>query len=79
MRLYENSNLAELLKNVRLECKLSQEKLAERIGYSRKTISRIENGQEEAKYRIFYRWLNACGKQLIVRSYKTVEIDIDVT
>ncbi len=32
MRLYENSNLCEILKNRRQESKLSQEQLAEKIG-----------------------------------------------
>ncbi|MDO4218536.1 MAG: helix-turn-helix transcriptional regulator [Synergistaceae bacterium] len=78
MRLYENTNLTELLKTARLESELSQEQLAKKIGCTRETVCKIENGRDEPKYRIFYRWLNACGKQLIVRSYKTVEIDIDV-
>lgn len=78
MRLYEKTNLSELLKETRLECKITQNKLAEKIGCSRETISRIENGQVEPCYAIFYRWLNVCGKQLIIRSSKRTAIPIEV-
>ncbi len=40
MRLYENSNLCEILKNKRHESKLSQEQLAEKIG------CRVRNGTQ---------------------------------
>ena len=78
MRLYENSNLCEILKNIRLKCKISQEQLAEKIGCSRSTVSRIENGQDQPTYRIFYRWITACDKQLILRSSKTTVTQIEL-
>ena len=79
MRLYENTNLPELLKNVRLENKLSQEEIAKRIGCTRETVSRIERGTDEPRYAIFYRWLRACGKELIMRHYKKEKIEIEMT
>ncbi len=76
MRLYEKSNIAEVLKQLRVKKKLSQEALADKIGCSRVSITMIETGNHKPNYELLCRWTRACGQQLILRSIKNTEIDI---
>ena len=52
-------NFAARILHLRRKYNLSQEVLAEKAGVSRKTLSRIENGDDGAKCRTIYAIFNA--------------------
>ncbi len=52
-------NFAARILNLRRKYNLSQEILAEKAGVSRKTLSRIENGDDGVKCRTIYAIFNA--------------------
>jgi ribosome-binding protein aMBF1 (putative translation factor) len=57
--------LGELLKEARMEAKLTQEELAEKTGTKKSYISRIESGKSEIQLSTFYRILkHGLGKDL---------------
>lgn len=55
--------LSQQLKNARINAKLNQEQLAEKLNVDQSTISRIERGLAESVDTI-ERWLDACGCSL---------------
>jgi len=57
--------LGELLKEARIEAKLTQGELAERTGTKKSYISRIESGKSEIQLSTFYRIIKqGLGKDL---------------
>ena len=54
-------NFAERIHRLRLKYNLSQEVLAEKAGISRKTLSRLENGDDGIKCRTIYAVFKALG------------------
>ena len=57
-----------LLKNARMEAKMTQLQLALKTGTSKSYISRIENGDITPSAGVFYRFVNAMGMKVeIVR------------
>jgi HTH-type transcriptional regulator / antitoxin HipB len=57
--------LGELLKEARLEARLTQEELAEKTGTKKSYISRIESGKSEIQLSTFYRIIRkGLGKDL---------------
>ena len=54
-------NYAARILHLRLQKKLSQDALAEKAGISRKTLSRIENGDDGVKCRTIYAIFKALG------------------
>ena len=57
--------LGELLKDARIEAKLTQEELASKTGTKKSYISRIEAGKSEIQLSTFYRILKiGLGKEL---------------
>lgn len=57
--------LGELLKEARIEAKLTQEELASKTGTKKSYISRIESGKSEIQLSTFYRILKiGLGKEL---------------
>lgn len=51
----------QIIENARKKAKVSKTELARRIGYKASYITKIENGEEEAKLSTFYRIMNALG------------------
>ena len=54
-RLYQREEVGELLKDVRLETGMSRRELAEKLGCSISTITRLETGETEATEEMFNR------------------------
>ena len=57
--------IGELLKDERIEAKLTQEELADKIGAKKSYISRIENGKSDIQLSTFYKLIEfGLGKSL---------------
>ena len=78
MRLYKKSNLAKILKDLRLKSNLSQEAMAKKIGCTRQMVIGIESGRFAPQYQNFCAWLTACGMQLIIRHRTTTVKKIEM-
>ncbi len=67
------SNIGALIKQIRLEAGLTQERLCAMVGCPKSTISQYERkGNCPSVYR-FEDLLNACGYELIIRKKGTEE------
>lgn len=66
-------NLSETIKIVRKRKKISQVKLAKKVGVSDKSISTYENGTNKPPIEVFLKIMNACGYRLEIKEdiYKT--------
>lgn len=58
---YMINDLPFELRKLRKKCKLSQRKLADKIGYETNSISRIETGYSLPGYEALIRWFDVCG------------------
>lgn len=56
-----NCTVGKVLKNYRVQHKLTQEKMAEQLGISVKYISRIENGNGGVKLETLVNYMNLLG------------------
>lgn len=52
--------LGEKLKRLRLQAKLSEEKMAQKLGVSRTTVQNYENDSSEPKISTLMLWLKYC-------------------
>jgi HTH-type transcriptional regulator/antitoxin HipB len=62
---YDTAELGEQIRRVRLEKSLQQDELADRLGVTRMTISRLERGQS-VSVDTALRALSECGYAVIV-------------
>ena len=64
MEFYE---IAQQVKDLRKEHKLSQSSLAEQVGITRQTLSKLENGEiSKISLQIFIKILEALNQELII-------------
>jgi len=68
MEFYE---IAEKIKNIRKEKKLSQSALAEKVGVSRQTLSKLENGEiGKISLQVFMKILDALEQEMHIEEKK---------
>lgn len=58
--------LAQALKNARIEQKLSQQAVAERVGVKQATVSSLENHPEKSRLETLFKLLSALEVELTV-------------
>ncbi len=68
MEFYE---IAQQIKDLRKEHKLSQSSLAEKVGITRQTLSKLENGEiGKISLQMFIKILEALNQELIIEEKK---------
>lgn len=69
-KIYEETKLAyevaEMLRNARLEAHLTQKQVAERVHTSQSNLARLEKGQN-VKLTTLYSYAKACGRHVEIR------------
>jgi transcriptional regulator with XRE-family HTH domain len=64
MKPRKEEHVGPRLKNLRLAAKLSQQQLADAIGYSRALVSMVENEETEPDFKLVRRWVEACHSSM---------------
>lgn len=67
MRVRSRKELGALIREFRRERKLTQAKLAETIGVSRRWVVQVEQGKTSADLRLLLRALRAVGAEIQIR------------
>lgn len=78
MVLYEKTNLSETLKKLRVQQKISQAELAEKMKCSRHEIVNIESGKRIPNYKALCRWIRACDAELVLWIKKKIVTQIPI-